>query len=829
MTTKDEGGALHAMTCLATTARVTPEQAPRPFEGPLISIGASIGGVDALAQFLEACPPDLGAALVVVVPLAGDERLPSERLGRHTALPVVEVAGELPLQEGHVYLVAPGALMQVHQGWLRFATTPRPGFSLPIDVFFNSAAEVFGAHAVAVVLSGTGSDGTHGAVAINAAGGFLVAQRAETARFDGMPRSVLATGLVDAVLAPAEMPVRLQALLRERHQAQAPETAPRGQALEPLHRLLFEAGGVDFRAYKPAHVLQQVEQRMVARRTPTLAEYRALAQGDRDELLTLQRALLIAVTRFFRDPATFELLAQTAVRALVRSKAPDEPVRVWTAGGATGEEAYSLAMAFLEAFEREGRRVDLKIFATDVDPACVETGRGAHYPLSALSELSAERLHRFFTRSGEVMTVNKELRQCVVFARHNLLCDPPFRRMDLVVCRNTLIYFDAPAQARALRSLQYAVSPGGYLLLGPSESLGADPQGFRPVDARHKLFERVGHVEHVSSLQLVREAVPSMVARSALNRGPSPVVVRGNDEGAEANFDELQSINEELMATNAELQRTIEQLTLANAELGTVNQEYREHLAHLDRVNGELDGLSRGAGTATLVLDPRGHVARLSVEAAQVLGLRADDVGRPLEELTGELVYPDLGRDLAGVLQASQSSERAVAAVDGQRSVLVRLRPRDGGGAVASLVDITAFHDLRGFQRVLDALPEHVAVLDGQGIIRLVNEAWRRFARANGDPALARSGPGASYLDACRGPLGPEAPGEQGRDALRGLQGVLSGELPAFSMEYPCHAPTLLRWYRMRVAPLALADLRAVVSHLDISLQQHGRPQGGHA
>jgi two-component system CheB/CheR fusion protein len=257
-------------------------------------------------------------------------------------------------------------------------------------------------------------------------------------------------------------------------------------------QLLHQVCSIDFAEYKPATVLRRIERRMQVLRIGELYQYLDLLESDRSEILALRREMLIAVTSFFRDPEAFALLSEKVISPMVAAKERGDTVRVWTAGVATGEEAYTLTMLFLEAFERERRWPNLKVFATDVDQQCIETAGAGQYPESAAAELSPERLERFFVRRGDTFVVKNELRQCIVFARHNVLADPPFTRMDLVVCRNTLIYFKSAAQERVLRALQYAVKQGGALMLGSSESLSAVSEGLEPINAKHKLFRRKG-------------------------------------------------------------------------------------------------------------------------------------------------------------------------------------------------------------------------------------------------------------------------------------------------------------------------------------------------
>ncbi|NCA69640.1 MAG: PAS domain-containing protein [Sphingobacteriia bacterium] len=964
-----------------------PETAQQPFDGYVVCIGASAGGLDALEKFFKSCPIDLGAAFVVVQHLSPDHKsMMSTLLGRHTEMPVTMVEDDLQIDANQVYLIPPGAIMHVTKGHLHLTPKNPRGLTLPIDIFFSSLADVYDRHAVGIILSGTGTDGTRGAVAINAAGGFLMAQEPESAKFDGMPRSVIATGLVDAILPAEEIPARLSAHIHNLPYKELEVTRPRlvphatmttEEVMAALLRLLHQVGGIDFSDYKPTTVMRRIDRRMQVRHTPELYQYYDLLEHDRNEIITLRREMLISVTSFFRDPETFAVLGEQVVGPMVAEKPLGETIRVWIAGVATGEEAYSVGMLFIEAFERARRWPNLKIFATDVDQQCIETAGVGQYPESAAAELSPERLERFFVKKDDRFVIKNELRQCIVFARHNLLADPPFTKMDLVVCRNTLIYFNSPAQEHALRSLQYAIRDGGVLLLGSSESLSAVTEGLLTISAKHKLFRRVGPMslpfverklsgsypvpvtsktpqlaktrrrssdstvahagmttllaqyappsivvnhEHeaihlfgdVNAYLYPREGAASLEINRLLPESLTPVAaallykaardrtsimsdlidvtlqsgerrtirlsahpvqtesderltllcfetsqVHGDlsaiaplDVGAETmarvsilerelgatreslqatieeletSNEELQATNEELMASNEELQSSNEELQSVNEEMSTVNAEFQEKMLVLSRVNADLDSMAKAAGVATIFLDADLSITRFSPDATQIFKLRDSDVGRPLDDISHNLRYPDLMQDLQQTLRTQRPVETEVATLDDKKTYLIRVLPylvpsTTIHGVVATFVDVTAFHDARRLQSILDALPEHIAVLDHGGGIVMVNAAWRRFAQANGDQQLTRSGPGANYLEVCRAGLEQSDP--DATAAYRGLRAVLEGSMPIFSMEYPCHSPSEERWFVMNVAPVMNQDLGAVVSHINISTWQ---------
>ena len=492
------------------------------FKGYVVAVGASAGGLDALERFFQSLPDATGAAYVVIQHLSPDHKsMMANLLARHTGMPVVTVEHDMKIEADRVHLIPPASMMSAYGDTLRLSPKNPRGLTLPIDLFFSSLAKEFGNRAIGVILSGTGSDGTRGAVAINDAGGFLLAQDPESAKFDGMPRSVIATGLVDAILPPEELGPRLLEHIHQlphvkiRVPVLSAEVDQDGAHEEVMH-LLQHSGGINFREYKPATVMRRMERRMQVRQTPDLLNYVRLLGADRGELATLRRELLIPVTSFFRDPESFETLAETAVKTIVAERPDNQPIRVWAPGVATGEEAYSLAILFAEAFERARRWPNFKLFATDVEPQNVEVGGAGVFSEAITAEISPERLEQFFLRRGNHFVVKTEIRQNIVFARHNLLDDPPFTRMDLVSCRNLLIYFRPEAQERALRRLQYALAPGGFLFLGPSETLANLQTDFTAVSSKHKIYRILRHVA------LPLEAAAAPLSRNALVTKPRP-------------------------------------------------------------------------------------------------------------------------------------------------------------------------------------------------------------------------------------------------------------------------------------------------------------------
>jgi two-component system CheB/CheR fusion protein len=460
---------------------------------PIVGIGASAGGIEALRAFFQHLPAEPGAAFVIVQHL--DPHAPSllaELLGRTTPLPVQQATDGLFIEPNNVYVTPPNALLTIAEGALR-TTTPMPASRAPIDVLFRSLAEGCGPCAIGIVLSGTGSDGTLGLRAIKEHGGMIMAQTLESARYDNMPRSAIALGFVDHILPVEELPVRLADYLAHLQKAPPPdapspqEPEATEQELRTIYALLQQETGHDFSRYKRATVRRRLQRRMNVLQVASLAEYIALLGARPDEIQELFNDLLIGVTLFFRDPEVFTALGTAVLPKILAGKSKHDQVRVWVPGCASGEEAYSIAMLLRELSPPGGPIV--KVFATDIDAQALEVARRGVYPDSISDQVSRERLERFFIKELGGYRVGKELRECCLFSLHSLISDPPFSHLDLISCRNVLIYLEGDLQKNLFPLFHFALRPGGYLLLGPSESVNA-PELFKTIDKPHRIFQR---------------------------------------------------------------------------------------------------------------------------------------------------------------------------------------------------------------------------------------------------------------------------------------------------------------------------------------------------
>ena len=463
---------------------------------PVVAIGASAGGIDASRALLAALPAESGSAFILVMHL--DPTHPSrmaELLSSHTAMAVLEAGEAMPLKPDHVYVIPPGRLLALHDGALRLSVAAKsPTIRMPFDFLLRSLAEEIGERAVCVVLSGTANDGSAGAKAIKEAGGLVIVQNPEEAQYDGMPRSAIATGAVDLVLPVAKMPEFLARYAGHSYvragKSDAKHIAREGVA--KIVELLQKKTPHDFALYKEGTLARRIERRMAKVGIDDGDRYLELLTSDPAELQRLASDLLINVTRFFRDTNVFELLREKIVPELVRAQPKDAPIRIWVPGCSTGEEAYSIAMLFFEEIEASQRNIKLQIFATDIDEDAIRQARDGLYPASIEADVSPARLARFFSTEDGRYRVSRGLRAPVILSVHDLTRDAPFSRLDLISCRNLLIYLRHEAQEKALAVFHFALREGGYLVLGTSESVGDANDHFEPILKKERIYRHVG-------------------------------------------------------------------------------------------------------------------------------------------------------------------------------------------------------------------------------------------------------------------------------------------------------------------------------------------------
>ena len=455
----------------------------------VVGIGASAGGLEALQQFLTFLPGDTGMAFVIIQHLSPDHKsLLADILGKDTPMPVVEAQDGMRVMRNHIYMIPPKYNLEIVADVLRLKKYNHRSINHPIDIFFRSLAAAYENRAVAVIMSGTGSDGTNGIRSIKDKNGVIIVQSPESAKFDGMPRNAIATGFVDMVLNPDSIAREMRHIAASMVDAGNKLQLSDGDLMAQVFSILRSVTNVNYTYYKQTTILRRIERRIVVTHNRNLQEYVKYLSNNPDEARLLAKEVLIGVTSFFRDPDYFDVLKDRVIYDLVKNASPVDQIRVWVAGCSTGEEAYSIAILFAEVMEELGVRRDIKIFATDLDADSIAmAGRGI-YGDNITEDVTIARLGRYFTRKGNHYIVGHEIRKMIVFAQHNVFQDPPFGKLDLISCRNLLIYFQNILQRNLFAIFHMALNDRGYLFLGRSESVIDYDDVFRVVCSNEKIF-----------------------------------------------------------------------------------------------------------------------------------------------------------------------------------------------------------------------------------------------------------------------------------------------------------------------------------------------------
>jgi two-component system, chemotaxis family, CheB/CheR fusion protein len=741
---------------------------------PVVGIGASAGGVDAFHSFFRHVPVDCGMAFVILLHLPADRKsmLP-EILARWTPLRVIEVQNQTSLEPNCIYVPPPHALVTVADGRLEVQLPEERNDKLfrPIDGFFDSLGSALRERAVGIVLSGTGSDGALGLKAIKERGGLTLAQGRDGSGplYGEMPAGAIATGAVDLVLAVEEMPQHLSRLTAAND---APATVPDDAneveaARQAICAILRRRLGHDFADYRTQTFMRRVERRRQMRNVASLQHYVECLQDDPEEAALLFRDLLIRVTSFFRDKRTFDALEAQVIPALYAQKRADAAVRVWVPGCATGEEAYSLAILLREYVDTLRGVPKVQIFATDIDDASIATARLGRYPATLLEGLAQSRRDRFFTLSQGSYVATKEIRDLCTFSTHNLVRDPPFSRMDLVSCRNLLIYMNSDLQRRVIPIFHYALVPDGILLLGGSESTAQHDNLFETLDKTARIFRRRPVPSPDLNLGLPRRlfdgAMPSTTfgPRAAQETPIANETSRGSPDARHAaaadrriraaaienllgplpqdaatveklqgviatlreelqslieehqtaleelrsSNEELHSVNEEMQSTNEELETSKEELQSLNEELHTVNARLNEKIDELDRSNSDLRNLFDSTEVATIFLDRHLIIRSFTQSIATLYNLIPSDQGRPLTDIVSRLNYYGLREDVDYVLSTLEPLERRITRLDRSVHYIMRILPyRDPDSTVTGV--LVTFVDVTSIVQAEAALVE---------------------------------------------------------------------------------------------------------------------------
>ncbi len=709
---------------------------------PVVGVGASAGGLAACQRLFDAIPASTGMAFILVQHLdPGHASMMAELLRGHTGMVVAQAVEGVRIEPDHLYLIPPGMLMSLAGGMLHLAPAQTgQALRLPFDHLLRSMALDLGPRAVALVLTGTGADGSASLAAIRASGGTVLAQDPSEAAFDGMPRAALATGHVTQIAPIAGLAAALVALAKAAPALRANSAAP--ATLQDIVALLRAKTRHDFTHYKTGTLQRRIDQRIsllpLARRD--LGAYLSLLQTDRAELERLAQDLLINVTSFFRDPEVFDLLATETIPALIRGHTGPQPIRIWIAGCSSGQEAYSIAMLIDAALETAAKPCDVQIFASDVDAGALAEAREGVY--LDTSGVGAARLERYFTRDGAGFRVKPRLRAAITFAQHDMLEDPPFARLDLISCRNLMIYLAPAAQDRLLESFHFALVPGGKLLLGKAETAGAPNLRFQAVSDSARLFANlpradrgalpvpVSHTrqEHMKAAPpdhrpgVTTPAKVSPKASAAELRAELAVALQELAEARAAQSaqrEDALSLSAQYQAANEELLASKEELQALNEELTALNTQLQETLEEQRTTSEYLQNVLYSTNVATLFLNPDLHIRFFTPATRALFSLRPGDIGRPLADLAPLSSDQELLADAQSVLDGTPLIEREI---EGQGGTWFnrRVLPYKTSGDTIDGVVIT-------YSEITERHKTHEALANAERVAQHANDAKTRF------------------------------------------------------------------------------------------------------
>jgi chemotaxis methyl-accepting protein methylase/FixJ family two-component response regulator/signal transduction histidine kinase len=665
----------------------------------VVAVGASSGGLDAVTKLLEALEPMPDMAFVLIQHLDPDhESLLVELLTPHTALQVVQITSGTAVRAGTLHIMPPGQHLRIKGGV--FEVVPPAGHAgarLPFDGFLTDLAKAYASSSACIVLSGNGGDGSVGLAAIAAAGGRVFVQLPDEAANPAMPLSAVATGLAELVAPVADIAHALR--------------TPRAQAVAPLTSItaLLEARtGKPVSAYKPTTVVRRIARRMAlcGIKAGRLDLYLDLIRQDAAELDRLAGELLIHVTSFFRDPSVFDVLEKTHVPDMLAAHDKARSLRVWIAGCSTGEEAYSLAIVLQDAIAASGLPIRLQVFASDVDPLAIKIARAGRYPAAAISGLSAARKARYFTKDGDGVRVESALRNAIVFAVQDILTDPPFGQMDLISCRNLLIYLNPQAQAKVLDVFDFALQKDGFLLLGQAESVS---RRFVAVNPANRLFKK-----DTGSASTHPDAAGGAGRSGVLVAPVSEIAtlrqaLHDADQARRLASDEALAVSEEYQSANEELLTSKEELQALNEELAALNSQLQEALSQQRTLAGDLQNVLYSTDIATIFLDPALNIRFFTPATSLVFNVIQSDIGRPLSDLRALADDAALYSDAMAVVAGARPIEAEVSAhaAHGQqpRWFLRRIMPYHSKSATSQGVVVT-YSDITEQRQTAQALEE---------------------------------------------------------------------------------------------------------------------------
>jgi two-component system, chemotaxis family, CheB/CheR fusion protein len=782
---------------------VSPESTGKRDTFYVVGIGASAGGLDAFEQFFINMPVDSGMTFILIPHLAPEHKsMMVELLKRYTKMSIFQAEDGMRADPNCVYIIPPDRDMAILKGTLQLLVpVERRGLRHSIDFFFRSLAEDQGERAICIVLSGTGSEGALGLRAIKEKGGLVLVQDPKTTRYDGMPGSAIATGIVDHILPPDQMPGELLRYVKHtRARPIKPAAIVDSPSHDPLKKILFlirNHTGHDFSLYKQNTIVRRIEKRIAIHQIGGMAEYVKFLRSNPQEIDLLFREFLIRVTNFFRDSEAFEIVKEKALPLLFKDlpPGPGQPVRIWVPACSTGEEAYSLAIIVQEHISTLKKNYNVQIFATDIDKEAVDMARIGLYPENISVDVSPGRLSHFFTKRAAAFKIKEEIRKMIVFAVQDVTKDPPFTKLQMISCRNVMIYFNAELQKKILPVFHYALKPGGILYLGSSETIGDHADMFSVVDRKWKIFKARGKEDIPAVPFKARTAAtpvraagpepsPATKVRKEVRRelalpegeipgnGPRPsrkTTLRIEElnhelrstkgqlqttiEELETANEELGSTNEELQSSNEELQSSIEEMETSreelqstNEELVTINTELVHKAEESTQANNDMNNLIASTQIANIFLDDKLRIKRFTPATLNVLNLIESDIGRPIGDFSLKLDYPDLEKDIGESLRTLALKERVVRHRDGlwylARVLPYRTVDNVIDGVVIAFIDITvqkmaqeALQDALAYaEGIVETAREPLVVLDADLRVVTANTSFYQvFKTSRGD------------------------------------------------------------------------------------------------
>lgn len=721
---------------------------------PVVAVGASAGGLEAFELFFSQIQEKTGMAYVVITHLDRDHiSVMAELIKKYTPMKVLTIVDGVRIIPNTIYVIPPRKNVDIKDGMLSLVEQSEPHYSnLPINFFFRSLALDRAENAVAIILSGAGTDGSLGARDIKLCGGVVMAQDPLTAKFDSMPTSVINAGFVDFILSPEQMSAQL---VKWSHYGDEKD-GKISLELQHVFSIIHSRTGYDFSSYKLNTICRRIEKQMYIHRLKTLADYVMLLRQDPEEVDTLFRGLLIGVTRFFRDQEVFDVLKRDILPTILQNKPLDYCIRVWVPGCSTGEEVYSIAITIAEYMKKTKNHYYVQIFGTDIDRRALTVARNGNYADSIMHDVSEEQLKRFFIKEKNSYKIKKEIRSMVVFGEQNLIKDPPFTKVDIISCRNLLIYLTVKLQKKVLPIFHYSLKPKGMLLLGMSESIAGFTDLFELSNRKFKFFERKDAITSRRTIlsfpdlshndEMTFGASKNTVLIAEKSEGDKPPKKYSSDElysgseekimgikkkktiatlerelsytkenlqatieELESSNEELQSVNEELQSTNEEIETSKEELQSLNEELVIMNTELQNRIDQLATVHDDMTNLFNSTEIATFFLDNHLCIKRFTPKAQEFIHLIPTDIGRSISHFSTTIKYENLMDDAKEVLR-TLNQKMVEVQNKSNRWFLVRILPYRTianmiDGVIITLTDITEHKEAQmRFNKLNEAL-----------------------------------------------------------------------------------------------------------------------------